>query len=1055
MFQPIDAALLRSPTRHSFPDDIPWPAMEHDGTDPDRVAEWCVWLRRVWQVEGFADAVELASPSMARDAQRVCDGERPAPRRLRSLILSIMRYRIRATTRSTPFGLFAGVAPVRLDSSTRVQLTGHDRGTARVDAEWLETVISRLERCPDVAPGLVVVVNDLAFVRDGRLVLTHPRTAPTPGGTRAGGPAAEVSVRLTRPVRVALTLARSPIALRDVTAAVAAEFPNTTAEVIDTLLAELVGHQLLVTVLHPPMTTADALGHIVERAELAGAAAGAQVTDLIGDLRRIHDRLHDHDEQPMTVSAATRRGVVAGMTALAAVERPFGVDMRLGGALVLGREVIEEAAAAAGVLARLTTAPGGQPAWRDYHRRVLDRYGVGALVPVRELTDPDIGLGYPAGFRGSLLPMPPPPLTERDIALLALAGRAALNTAAEVVLDDDAVETLRTAGTQPDSTPGWGSPHTELTCQLLATSIAALDAGEFRLMITGVSRTAGTTTGRFLDLLDPDDRERMIAAYAALTPSRRDAWRAQVACAPLVVRAANVARTAAVLSCQITPGTHSPPGALALADLAVTADADALHLVSRSLRRAVEPTAFDAVEPARAAHPMQRFLAEISTAHAAQCLPFAWGVARHLPYLPRLRYGRVVLSPARWRLAAIDLPANPAGAAWDEGFDSWREQRHVPARVHLGDHDRRLHLDLTEPADRHLLRAELDRHPEALLREATNLDAFGWLDGRAHELVLPLASTHPPRPAVRPAMWGVVTRSDAGELPGTGRWLSAVIVAHPDRHQAILTAHLPALLAMWPAPPRFWFLRHHDPEHHIRLRIDVPNPAASTLAAQRVAAWVGNLRRDGLAGSLRFETYHPETGRFGAGATLAAAETVFATDSAVVLAQAVTGPDPALAAAGAIDLVCAFLGHGAAGLRWCLTHFPRTARPTPSSVSTASPTAPAPTTGPVGDPRTVRRRAIRLTDPDNLHAVRTTHPDGEKVIRAWNARRTALNAYRDALHHAGHPDPCAVLPDLLHLHHARTHGVPTRGTDDSERAWLTLARAAALSWTARQSEIPT
>ncbi len=67
------------------------------------------------------------------------------------------------------------------------------------------------------------------------------------------------------------------------------------------------------------------------------------------------------------------------------------------------------------------------------------------------------------------------------------------------------------------------------------------------------------------------------------------------------------------------------------------------------------------------------------------------------------------------------------------------------------------------------------------------------------------------------------------------------------------------------------------------------------------------------------------------------------------------------------------------------------------------------------------------------------------VAASWTVRRAALDAYRAALHGAEAPLPQDLLPDLLHLHHVRMcgPGLP------EERAHLHLARAAALSWTAR------
>lgn len=83
-------------------------------------------------------------------------------------------------------------------------------------------------------------------------------------------------------------------------------------------------------------------------------------------------------------------------------------------------------------------------------------------------------------------------------------------------------------------------------------------------------------------------------------------------------------------------------------------------------------------------------------------------------------------------------------AAWVEGVAQWRRRAIVPDAVYLGADDRRIRLDLAEPAHLHLLRSELDRHEHATLHEAPNSDAFGWFDGRAHEIIVPLASTSKP-----------------------------------------------------------------------------------------------------------------------------------------------------------------------------------------------------------------------------------------------------------------------------------------------------------------------
>jgi len=87
----------------------------------------------------------------------------------------------------------------------------------------------------------------------------------------------------------------------------------------------------------------------------------------------------------------------------------------------------------------------------------------------------------------------------------------------EITLDKALVAELAVAG--PDDPV---QPSAELTVQVHAAGIPDLDAGRFTLHVVGVSRAAGTVAGRFLNLLDATDQERMRNAYAALPGVNRD-----------------------------------------------------------------------------------------------------------------------------------------------------------------------------------------------------------------------------------------------------------------------------------------------------------------------------------------------------------------------------------------------------------------------------------------------------------------------------------------------------------------------------------------------------
>ncbi len=150
--------------------------------------------------------------------------------------MSVMRYLQRATSRATPFGLFAGVAPARVGSRSAVRFGDGHHAVARVDAEWLGEVIRRLETCHELRNRLLVVRNNLAFVRDERLVVGCQQQA----GTAARTEPAEVSVRHTAAVRTVLQAAGAPIRLGELAGKLATDFPDRPDSVINGMLAELV-----------------------------------------------------------------------------------------------------------------------------------------------------------------------------------------------------------------------------------------------------------------------------------------------------------------------------------------------------------------------------------------------------------------------------------------------------------------------------------------------------------------------------------------------------------------------------------------------------------------------------------------------------------------------------------------------------------------------------------------------------------------------------------------------------------------------------------------------
>ncbi|WP_165947217.1 lantibiotic dehydratase [Micromonospora sp. 15K316] len=979
-----------------------WP----DLTSSDAAASWRPWLTEALTIPGFAAAVAHASPDLTERATAAINGGL-SDADARRVVLAVMRYSLRATTRATPYGLFAGVAAATVGRTGRIRWGTAHRPVARLQAPWLAAVLDGLESDPRLRPHVMVRANNLLVERSGKVVLEY-----RPAMTDPYGAPTHLRIKANDMIRAALALAAEPIRWTDLTGKLTAEC-EAPQEGAERLIGQMVTQRLLLTSLRPPSTATDPLTRLVNQLETV-AADGGDVGELLDPLRRVRDLKALHDRAPDEATrVACRRDLGKAAAAIHHAGQVVGVDLRLDCDLVVPTTVTTEACRAAAALTRL--ARPASAAWRDWHERFLNRYGLRALVPLLDAIDPQVGLGYPDGFTGEPTDASAV-LTDRDQGLLALAQRAALRREHEVVLDDPMLERL--AGAAPTEI----APTAELTVRVHAGSIQAVACGDFQLSVVRASPRAFSTAGRFLDLFGDTERHRMASRATDSPAANGEALLAQLSAVTRYTISLDVNRAPQVLPHLIPVGEYHAPSqaAIGLEDIAVTADAHRLYLVSISRQRALQPIAVNAVEPIRHAHPLARFLAEAPVGLATPCTPVEWGpAAKGLPFLPALRYGRTLLSPARWHLTAAELPDRTTGwQQWNQALSVWLEATGCPAVVSLGIGDQTLGLDLNEPAHRALLRDHLTRNPTALLRVIPKGD--DWIGGHPHEIVIPLTATtaRPPAPRLTSPLVDVRTHRS---LPG-GDHHYLRIYARPEEETIILTAHLPRLVGQLPPAGRWWFLRHADPEPHLRLRIN-------GLPIEAVTGWTRELTDADLTRRVQWDTDFGEPGRFGSPAGYQATTAVFAADSAAALAQlAVTTRRSALGwhaltAASMVNLVTAVIGDPHDALRWLIAH--------------TRPHRPAP-------PRTVYDQAIRLANPYHPTAVASL-PDGKNLTDRWAQRRRTVAAWRDSLPTISTIPPAELLPDLLHLHHVRVAGLDL----DSERACLHLARAAALSWTTR------
>lgn len=1014
-FRTGSTALVRAVARPSLP--FP-PCPDLDDRSPSGASARVAWLRAVWANKDTAEALQHSSPVLAMQVRALCTVEHPALRDVQRAALSVARYLLRAQHRATPFGLFAGVATAEFGPQVRSDWGEEHVAVGRAGAQWLAAVVERLESSPDLLERLPVVMNNTVTFRGDRLIVPFQPDVYD-DRTRA----VEASLALTRPVRAVLAATRLPIRFATLVDKLQAEFPEAGPKKARQLLTELIRRRVLITCLHAPSTETDALGYLVGQLDVIDAGSLASVAETVRELHAVRAGMKECATHGGRDSVAARmRDLVPGLH-----RHPVALDLRLDAQIVLPEAVAREIERAALILTRLSSRPYGTAAWNKYHQRFYERYGIGTMVPVTEVVA-DSGTGYPGGYPGAPASARRPRVSARDDALVRLAQAAALDGRDEVILTDEQIEALDVGPDEPRL-----PPHLEIGVRVHASSLEELQRGRFQLEVVSVSRGAGVSMGRFLSVLAPADREALTAELADLPAADGNTMPAQLSFPPLLPESIHITRSPQVLPTVISLQEHRAPQDTVLTpeDLAVGCDGRRMYLAVPERGHRVEAVGMHALNLRTHTPPLVRFLTELSRAQCAQVTVFDWGAAATMPFLPRLRYGRTVLAPARWRLEASELPGHARPRAeWDAALSDWRARRRLPRRIYLVEDDRRLYFDLGEASHRALLRRHLDHSRLAVLVEAPEPEACGWCGGRAHEVVVPLKATGPSAWPPLPAPSRARALSAAQrQTPAASSVLLAALYGDPRRQDVLVSRHLPGLLEQLGNPP-WWFIRFRDPDQHLRVRIALPDPQGFADTARTVSAWADQLRSVGLLADLRYPTSYREMGRWGSGTAWVAAEEVFRADSRAILAQLAQPQRPGqrtLVAAHTVAITSAFLGTTEAGMQWLIDHIP--------------PTAPVPV------PRPQFTDAVRLADPSDEWSALRSVPGGNAIVSGWTDREAALAAYRP---HLPGPDTQGiavddVLTSLLHVHFVRHVAV----NFPEEEVCLYLARAAALAWTAR------
>ncbi|MDT0459734.1 lantibiotic dehydratase [Streptomyces sp. DSM 41527] len=865
-YQTSGRVLVRSPIRSTafYPE---WPANQSplDG------------IRELWSDAVFRESVCVASSVLADQVDALLSpladpgsggrkklDQKEHGKKVHSLYRTLLKYAIRITTRTTPFGVFGGSAVVGLgDEPLVLGRREEHRKHARVGFTYLKQLTDLA--VADLGGRLRVVVNPTAHLTGDRIaVMVNPQADE-------GKVNEASSVRYTPPVRHVIGMAHRPVTLAAIRESLTEAFPDAAGEVLASFVDQLVEHGLLITELTPSAFDIDP----VARWFRAATDGEGWLTER---LRAAQDAVVDYRCTAVGEGISELKAVYAALrTDDNAAQEQLQVDLSLAISGQVPAHIAPKIEAAVGALMRMSLLSSGFPALQRHTELFAEAFGR-SLVPLHRMFDPVRGIGAPAGYPSS--PHRPDQGAQRGDESFE-AGRRLRATLIDRARRTGSTTVAITSADLEAFPPASGTLPTSYD---VFFQLDEGDEGNVRITLSpvGVAIPAGKAGGRFA-YGDPAVEAHVREVARAEKTAHPEALLCELDYVSNRSRVNNVVVVPSVYDYQlrVTTGAfgegEQAPEQIAFADLLVGAEEGRFHLVHGPTGKPVEIRTANLVNP-EVATGVVRFLLE--NALDGKVRPaWTWGEIEPLSdFLPGVEFGGVTLSLPMWRVPVLTGTPDEQ----DEQLVHWAAGAGVPDHVYIGSFDNRLLLHLADRMHRDLLRREAADGAEHVTQAPvpSQMGIVRDLEGRryASEAVFSAVARHPvPVPSPPPAPHFDVAADTLRTLPPGEEWWYLRVYGEREKQNAILSrlaAFGQEFMDSW------FFIRYADPDDHLRIRV-----RSDQVPFDRVREVIGGCVRDRLAHRFSVDTYVRELERYGGADAMPAAERLFCTESRILSAS--------------------------------------------------------------------------------------------------------------------------------------------------------------------------
>ena len=818
----------------------------------------------------FFESLKITSPTLYNTLSNFLSGKKIRDEEY--FLNSIFKYFIRASTRCTPFCLFAGVSFGNfVNNKTDLVLNNTlFKKSVTADMEWLCGVIKNIEN--EFYYKLSYCKNEGVYIKGDRAILLDVEE-------ENNSLIFKKSISLTKALKLILELTEEYIPFNKILLNLQRNYPNKSVQSLNEYLIALIKNRYLISELSPTLNNEDVLKSLNKN--LKKLDLNNSILEDIYNLKQKYQNEFDF-ERAIIIYEELR----SKMESIYKSSNYIQVDSRSSfNKIQLNSRMLTDLNNFINILLILNDKNiSYDTKWQKYKTKFVEKYGESREVLLLELLDEDLGLGIPEGYQEET--------EENRKQWLGTIGQGLkeffFNKFESAILKNEKIIEIKDSDfldyklQNPDMIPKSLDINLSFIKDELGNDLFIIGAG------IGALR-AGNSFGRFSNSMN---NPQLLFEKINQKIISNDFLNCELRFLPTDVRNANISHCYSTSEFEIDISCKKSKSSikkLPLDDIIIGIKDFKFYAKSISQNKIINFTVNNMFN--RHKFPaILRFLWEVEIDQEIPWCLFYWDLFfYHYDYVPEIRYKNFVLSSRKWVISRknLDLTARFSFEKFDKELKRFIFQYSVSRFVYIGQYDNRLVLDLQNYRCKRILYSSFIKEERISIWE--------YYEGCKHpvmyknnsyccDLFIPLVRNQNNYIKNNVAMY--IPDSHEKRLKILfDEWISMKIYGANDRTDTFIARDISSLtytLIKNKIIDKFFFLRYRDSSNHIRIRF---HGDSETLLKNYslIQFWMKNLLDRKITTNFIIDTYDRELERYGGENVIDSIETLFYSSSLSVI----------------------------------------------------------------------------------------------------------------------------------------------------------------------------